>query len=234
MLPVFAERTNKTAQPSVKEGQYNGSEIVTGGKLAYLPIPIGREDYAFLQSIGKVTSIVIGYFMEGDRRIVWITDSNGDGTVDDGMIYYPENGKTSRIQNFSKEYTPEKFKKMKQDIISGKSQDLKLNPEGTLYLKKIVEAKSGLVKKVRYRNGFRTFVNDPDDPSTHRVMFYYSNNVKSGGGSDLVFEVFYHNQGTNMVSPVINCNVYCKDSYDPVVIEAVDDLSKFTSTYFGD
>ena len=35
-------------------------------------------------------------------------------------------------------------------------------------------------------------------------------------------------------APVISCNVYCKDSTDPVVVETVDELSKFTGSYFGE
>jgi len=233
-MSAFAERLNKTIMPSTKEGKYNESNPITVGQLPYLPIPSGREDYAFLQSIGKVTNVVIGYFMEGERRIVWISDSNSDGTVDTGMIYYPETKKISKVQDIQKDYSPDKFAALKKEIISGQSKNLTLNPEGALYLKKIIESKSALVKKVRYRNGFRTLVNDPDDTTTHRVMFYYSNNEKSGGGSDLVFQVYYHNQGPSMIAPVIPCNVYCKDSSDPVVVEAVNELSKFTGKYFGE
>ncbi|HEY1407140.1 MAG TPA: hypothetical protein VF857_11070, partial [Spirochaetota bacterium] len=214
--------------------KYQETDLITAGKLRYLPIPLGKENYAFLQSVGKVSNIVVGFFKEGEHRIVWISDENGDGTVDTGAIYFPDTGKIARIQNLGTEYSPETFKKMKLEIITSEKSDLTLNPEGSIYLKKIIESKSNLVKKIRFKNGYRAFVNDPDDPNNHRVIFYYSNNEKAEGGSDLAFEVRFHNNGSQMIRPVITYNVYCKDSVDPVVIDVVNDLTQFTKKNFGE
>jgi hypothetical protein len=234
IFPLMAERLNNKIQSSVKEGRYEESDTLIVGRLPYLPIPSSKEDYAILQAIGSVTNIVIGNFKSGERKVIFISDTNADGTVDSGAIYYPDTKKLAKITQPAKDYPADLFKKMKLEIINGVSEDLTPNAEGSVYLKKLLESKSGLLRKVHYRNGYRTFINDPDDPKLHRVIFYYSNNQKANGGVDLAFEVVYRNVGSQMIAPIVKYSVYAKGSTDPVIAEVVNDLFAVTTKFFGE
>jgi hypothetical protein len=234
IFPLMAERVNTRILTSVKEGKYEESDLLIIGRIPYLPIPSTKEDYAILQAIGKVTNVVIGRFKSGEREIVFLSDENNDGTVDRGVIYYPDTKKLAKITQPAKDYPAEQFKRMKLDIISGVSEDLTPNAEGSVYLKKLLESKSPLLRKVHFKNGFRSFINDPDDPKLHRVIFYYSNNQKADGGVDLAFEVIYRNVGSQMIAPVVKYSVYAKGSTDPVIAEVVSDLSAVTAKFFGE
>ena len=234
VMPLHAEKKAIKLMSTVKEGKYDATDQISAAKLAYLPIPGTKEDYVIFQSIGKVSTLVIGRFASGEKEIFYISDTNGDGKVDEGTTYFPDIKKFRAVAQVAQQYTPEKFKQMKLDVINGVRGELNPNQEGVSYIKKNVEKRSDIVKKTRYKNGFRVFINDPDDQNLHRAIFYYSNNKKSTGGADLAFKVEYRNVGTQMISPIINYNVYCKDSDDPVVAEVVDDLSKFTAQYFGE
>jgi hypothetical protein len=234
MFPVFAEKKGVKIQSTIKEGKYNETDILTASKLPYLPIPGTKEDYVIYQSIGKVSNIVIGRFSGGEKEIIFLSDDNGDGKVKTGSIYYPDLKKFKTIAQPNIEYPAERFKKLKLDVINGVQGEVTPNREGSDFIKKSVDKRSDLVMKVRTKNGFRVFVNDADDSNIHRAIFYYSNNRKSGGGADLAFKVEYNNVGNQMVSPIINFCVYCKDSEDPVAFEAVDDLSKYTAKFLGE
>jgi hypothetical protein len=234
LVPALAERKSSNVMSSVKEGKYNESDRLTVGKLRYLPVPNTKEDYVILQSIGKVTSLVIGHFKDSAREIIILTDKDSDGKVDSGKVYDFDENKITNIPNVATEYPPDKFRKMKLDVMNGVRGSVFPNPEGAIYLKKMLEDKTGMVKKSRHNNGFRIYVNDPDEPSRFRAVFYYSDNRKGSGGVDLAFELMYNNIGNQMVSPVISYNVYCRGSFDEVVTEMVEDLSKFTVSHFND
>ena len=232
-LPGFAEKKGKI-QPSVKEGKYIETDQVTAAKLPYLPIPSAKEDYAFLQSLGSASSIVVGHFSDGEKQITLVSDTNGDGKVDVASIYYPDIKKYKTYSQADKEYPADKFKQMKESIIRGVKGDLNPNVEGADFVKKMAEKKNNIVVKVRFKNGFRVFINDSDDANIHRSIFYFSDNRKSGGGADLAFRVEFHNVGPLMVSPIINYGVFCKDSTDPLIAETVTELSAHTAKYFGE
>jgi hypothetical protein len=234
ILPASAEKSSNKIMSTVKEGKYNEKDPITASKLMYLPIPSTKEDYAILQSEGKRTSIVLGRFKTGEKEIQLVADENGDGKIDTLVTYYPDTRKTVRNPQPSTVYSSEQFRKMKTDIINGVRMDLSPNPEGAAFIKKIIEGKSNIVKKVKFKNGYKVFIDDPDDMKTHRAMFYFGNNKKAGGGGDLAFEVRFHNVGSGMLSPIVNFSVYTRDSLDPVVIETVDDLVAYTAKNFGE
>ena len=73
---------NRADQSQTKSGKYVPSDLVTKSKLKDMPVPHALEDYALLQSIGKVTNIIIGDFKSGENKITLITDKNADGEVD--------------------------------------------------------------------------------------------------------------------------------------------------------
>lgn len=231
---LYGERNVSASTSQIVEGRYNESDVITAGVLRTLPVPKSNQNYAIYQSIGKVTNIVLGQFKAGENQIVLLSDIDSDGKVDKGFIYSTYDKKTIKINGLSKVYTEEKFKKMKLEILNGESSDMNPNPDGANYLKKLIQNKSPLIRKVKFKNGYKVYINDPDDESKHRAMYYYSNNQRSTGGVDLAFQVLYHNVGSQMISPIISYNVYCNDSDDAVAAEYVDELSKMTKTMFGE
>ena len=233
VLPASAVKKGNI-QPAVKEGKYIETDPLTVAKLPYLPIPNTKEDYALVQSLGKTTSVVIGRFADGEKQVVFVSDSNGDGKVDISTVYYPDQKKFRTSSQPEKDYPADAFKKMKQDIILGARGEFNPNAEGSDFVKRIVEKKNNIVVKVRFKNGYRVFVNDSDDANIHRAIFYFSDNRKSGGGADLAFNVSFRNVGPLMVSPIITYGVFCKDSEDPVVLETVTELSSYTAKFFGE
>jgi hypothetical protein len=218
-------------KPSVEKGRYCESDILSPAKLAYLPIPITKEDYAFLQSIDTQTSIVIGHFSSGDRTITLITDKNSDGKVDDVTIYLIDLDRISKVSNPEKEYPAEKFAKMKREIIEGSKVDLNPNAEGAVYLKKIISSNSSVAQTVKQKNGYKIYLYDSDRQSLHRVTFYFADNAVCG--SDLVFEVRYTNVGTLNICPAIKYSVYCRDSKDNLICDIVKDLSSYAGQRFS-
>ncbi|MGL4368795.1 MAG: hypothetical protein ACRCUT_03870 [Spirochaetota bacterium] len=124
LFPAAAAKKPQKVMPTVKEGKYNETDLLTASKLPYLPIPGTKEDYAIFQSIGKVSTIVIGRFSQGEKEIVYLSDRNGDGKVDEGSSYFPDIKKFKAIGNPGGEYPAERFRKMKMDIINGISGEL--------------------------------------------------------------------------------------------------------------
>jgi hypothetical protein len=225
----FAEKAVTRIMPPDGEGSYGETDKLSVNKISKLPVPNSREDYAFIQSIGNETCVVLGLFKGNDRRIIMITDSNNDGKADGVATYYADTRRTVVSKTPAKDYSEDQLKKMKQDIINGVQGEVFPNPEGSAYLKKVINGKPGSYKRARFKNGYKIFVDDPDILDLHRVIFYYSNNTRSGGAADLAFEVVYNQVGPQMVSPVIKFSVYCKDSTDPVVQETVKELLDYTS-----
>lgn len=214
----------KSIQSSIEKGQYIPSDLVTVQNLIRLPIPYSNEDYAFYQSIGKISNIVIGNFKHGERKITLITDKNADGKVDLVADWFIDLERIDIHGNPDKYCSAEKFVKMKENILIGKSESLSPNPEGLSYLKTLLKTTGNIT---RVRHGFKVFGDDTDQKSKRRVSYYYSNNGVHG--VDLAFEVKYYNLGTKRVSPPINFAVYCKNSFDPFTIEMVKKLLKETN-----
>lgn len=226
---AFAEKASNKIQPADIDGSYSETDKISVNKISQLPVPNSREDYAFLQSIGSETRVVLGFFKTGDRRIVVITDKNNDGKADSVATYYADTKRTVVSRTPETDYSEDHLKKIKQDILDGVRGEVNPNPEGITYLKKIISGQTGIFKRSKYKNGYKIFIDDPDVKDFHRIIFYYSNNQVSGGGADLAFEVVYNQIGPQMVSPVIKFSVYCKDSTDKQILESVKDLYDSTS-----
>ncbi|HEY1406383.1 MAG TPA: hypothetical protein VF857_07225 [Spirochaetota bacterium] len=222
MAVGYAEKGINNLLPSVSKGKYDARELVSSEKLPYLPIPSSNEDYAFIQSIGPVTNVVLGQFKSGDREIVLITDRNSDGKVDAASMYSVDNKFIKRLDISQKEYSEENFKKMKTEIINGTRGELSPNVEGSLYLEKLISEKSKVIKITKYKKGYMLYINDPDEGNTNRAKFYFADNANGGG--DLAFEVNYINVGKQRIRPVISYSVYSNNSSDPVVIDKVKEL----------
>lgn len=207
---------------SVKKGSYTPDRALSLKDLRYLPIPESSQNYAFMQSIDAITSVVIGDFVSGDRIITLIQDKNSDGTVDLVVYWYVDTERFRYDANPAKTYSQENFKKLKDDIIRGVQGKINPNEEGLSIIEKLYQG-SGNIQ--RWRNGFRVTSFDPDDIHKERLNYYFS---VSADGADLVFEVIYVPRNNIRVSPVINEGVYCKNSKDPYINEITKKLIEDT------
>lgn len=217
--------TVRPIQSNIAKGQYIPKIIVKISDLRNLPVPSTNEDYAFIQSIDDVTNIVIGNFTTGNREIILIQDKNSDGKVDLVVRYYVDKKRYRYSSKPSEEYSDEKFKKLKDNIISGKREDVTPNKEGREYIR-VLEQDADRIR--RWKNGFRVFMVDPDDDRFSRISFFFST---SNHGADLVFQVKFRHQGVARISPIINYGVYCKNSKDPhlkkVTMDLIAEAKKF-------
>ncbi len=209
----------KPIQYNVAKGQYIPADFVDVAKLKKMPIPATNDDYAFYQSIGKRSNIIIGRFSVEPKMITLITDLKGDGTVDHVYHWYVEENKLKKETHPEKYCSAERFARMKEDILSGKSDMTIANKDGIRYLMKLIQNQEGIRS---IKNGYRVSMIDTDDPSQERVVYYYADN--NYNGVDLVFEVKYYNLGLGKVSPIVNHSVYCKGSFDPFAQKIVKQL----------
>ncbi len=218
-------RTKRPIQSNIARGQYIPKIPVKITDLRNLPVPSTNEDYAFIQSIDKLTNIVLGKFMSGRREIVLIQDKNADGKVDLVVQYFVDKKRYRYSSRPSAHYSKEKFRQLKDDIINGKRNGIAPNKEGRAYIK-VLEQDADRIR--RWKNGYRVFMLDPDDDRSARVTFFFST---SNDGADLVFEVKYRHQGVARISPIINFGVYCKNSKDPYLKKITADLIKEAKKY---
>jgi len=217
-------------QPSIKSGKYIFRERIVLKNLRTLPIPYSNKNYAFLQSLDKECNIVVGSFTKGFRKITLFKDKNVDGKVDQ-VVHWFVDRKKYKIEPRPGEFcSPEKFKKMKEEIITGKTGSLFPNPEGTEYLMSLLE--KGLVKIAKMRNGYLVVMPDQDNMASERIKYSFSDNANRG--VDLVFEVRYWNRGSVLESPIIRYSVYCKNSKDGFISGKVKELIKITADHCPD
>ena len=219
--------TRKRAELSqTKYGKYIPSDIITKTKLKDLPVPQSLENYAFLQSIGKTTNIVIGDFESGENIITLITDTNADGTVDFVSEWNLELKKFREYPKPAEFITKEKFLQLKKDIFYGNYSDkLKPNREALTFLSKIMTERATRMMRVNKNNqGYMISVQDADDTKRNRLTFSFSDN--GNRGKDISFEVVYRVVGEYDVIPVIRYGVFCKNSFDPYVLEIINDIKK--------
>ncbi|HPO45931.1 MAG TPA: hypothetical protein PK875_09050 [Spirochaetota bacterium] len=227
-VDVGAQGVRKPLQHNIVSGKYIHNDLVTISSIKHLPIPATNEDYAIFQSIGRVSNVIVGRFKTGTRQIVLITDRDADGKVDFACVWNVDSGSVDITPKPDTVYADAQFRQMKEDIVNGKSGLVSPNPEGAGYLQVLTEKPSNIVKM---RNGFRVSGFDPDVAGLERVNYFFSDNGVHG--ADLAFEVKYNNMGQVRVSPIITVWVYCKNSYDPFVLETVKKLNAETaSRYF--
>ncbi len=201
-------------QRSVKSGHYVPSELVTASKLRELPIPYSNRDYALYQSIDKISNVVIGSFAAGEQIITLIQDKNADGKVDIVVHLEVDQNKIYYNQAPDKYCGVEKFKKYKEDIINGNTENISPNPEGVAYIKELIKTPRN-IKKANY--GFRVSKTDIDEPLKEKVSYHFS--YRKISGANIYFVVNYYTKGIGRISPIINHSVYCKNSKDPFAIE---------------
>jgi hypothetical protein len=163
--------------------------------------------------------------------VTLITDVDGDQEVDTVIHYYFLEDKYLKESEPRKLYPKESFIKIKTDIINGaKSEKINPNLEGAVFLKKLVSARSKKAEVSKAKQGYSIKVVDADETNLTRLLFMFSDNGVYG--VDLVFFVAYNNVMETRVQPVIQYSVYCQNSTDPVVKEAVTSLLKLTSDNF--
>lgn len=214
-----------SVQRNIERGAYIAKSPVKPGDLKHLPVPLTNEDYALLQCIDDKTSIVIGIFRNGHRRLVLIQDKNSDGLVDRIVTYYIDLNRYKYSARPGAAYPREKFKKLKEDILTGQQGEITPNREGLKYINAL-QKNSGLVQ--RWRNGFRIFLKDEIDDMTDRMNFYASMNPK---GADLIYQINYRNAGVARVSPIINYTVFCKNSKDRYIKKMTRQIIKNASSH---
>jgi len=212
-------------QANVERGVYIAKIPLKISDLKKLPVPKTNEDYAFIQSIDVETNVVIGKFKAGQREITLIQDRNSDGKVDLVVRYFVDRDSFKYSARPRNEFTEEKFKKLKEDILNGKQDEVNPNKEAIEYIK-VLQQNSDRVR--RWKNGFRVFLVDADDETSEQMNFFFS---ISSSGADLVFELNYRNQGVTRMSPIINQSVYCKDSKDPLILEVTKQLIKEAANF---
>lgn len=220
---------NTSIQTSVKSGSYNAREILTISSLRLLPVPRTNEDYSLLQSIGKVTSIVIGSFSTGEKSITLVQDKDSDGKVDFAATWFVERQRFQVYSQPEKRYPEDKFKKMKEDIFYGRSGDVIPNQEGIDYMLELARHPENVRK---WKQGYQVFMLDTDDPSRVRVDYSVSNN--GDPGADAVFIVNYRNLGAARVSPIITRGIYCFGSHDPFIKEMTKKLTESVAKAYGE
>lgn len=227
-IDVVSRTKGRPIQSNIEHGTFVPGDFVTPRKLESMPVPNSNENYAIYQAIGKKSNIVIGNFRSKERTITLITDSNVDGKVDIVAHWLVDLNRID-IEPKPNEYcNQEKYAKMKEEILNGKSDTISPNPEGLLYARQLMKTPSNITK---VRHGFRISMKDTDEPTMVRVSYFFSHHPVDG--ADIAFHIKYYNLGTGRVSPIINHTVYCKKSYDPFVIETAKKLIKETAKYYS-
>ncbi|MBN2434156.1 MAG: hypothetical protein JXK07_02680 [Spirochaetes bacterium] len=213
---------NGKIQSVVSKGTYVPADPIKRALLPKMPVPASYEDYAILQSIDETTNIVIGKFSQGIRRITWISDNNNDGKVDTLIHYFTDDNNFHVVTSPEKIYSTEAFNELKLDIINGSQKKIASNKEGINFYKVLMEKHPEMITVAKDKKGYRINLIDPDDRGRVRATLSCSNNGING--NDLVLQLNYRHRGNAMLSPVIVYGVYCSNSKDPVVKEAVSDI----------
>ena len=212
---------------NVAKGTYIPNDPVGTHNLQTLIIPSSNNDYAFFQSIGTRSSIVIGNFKADKKFITLIQDENSDGKVDLVVHWYPETKVYMKEKEPDKYCTADQFKKMKEEIIKGKYNSDNPFSDSLVLLDDILKDSSNIS---RSNNGYRVVFMTSDKPIQERAIIYLSNNgIK---GNDLIFEHNFYAVGPNKIKPIIKWIIYCKDSKDPYLGELVKELYAKVSKNF--
>ena len=88
-------------------------------RLKLFPVPDDGRNYFFLLSVDDITQIVIGDFMQGEKRIILINLGSDYNTIKSVTEYYPRSRKLiTRKDSTSKFFTTD-VSRLKKEIISG-------------------------------------------------------------------------------------------------------------------
>ncbi len=198
---------------------------LTEDRMKYFPVPEGNINYVFLQSIENDTTIVIGDFSGLDKKIIMITDKNGDNTIDSVIEYYPLTKDLKKRNETQSKFFNKDIAKLKRDII-----------DGTIYKGNYTDNMKSLKTLESILNnpdtnsfsaeiyGFNIRFFETDERQRHSALFAYG---KNAGGYYLQFKTeYYRKDFKTEQKPVLKYSVYCKDTNDPVVKETVENLFK--------
>ncbi|MCP4130253.1 MAG: hypothetical protein GY754_04660 [bacterium] len=216
-----ATKKGMPIQSRIASGVYVHTNILRISDIRNLPIPKTNVDYAFIQSLDTICNVVVGKFTTGHKEIIIYKDKNVDGKVDIIAHWYVDRKKFKFEPDPNKFCPPEEFKKMKEQILQGTTGKLNPNEEGIQYLNVLFQD-SGNIR--RWYNGYLVTGLDPDDESSQRVVYFFSDNQVRG--VDISFIVKYVNRGLVRESPIIKYAVYCKDTKDKYLIDTVKKLMK--------
>jgi hypothetical protein len=239
LIPVLLSSQNKIdIVTEIESGTYVQDDLVTVEKLRLLPVPKSKNNYAFFQSIDNKSNIIIGNFNANESMILLIQDSNADGKVDIVASWYPGTKKQVIESDPGEFCTIDKFKILKEVIFNGKTEKIilgrkdliiKPNPQGISRYEQIINGESNIVK---YKQGLRVTLIDPDDRTKEMEVYSYSQN-DSDKSADVTFKIIYSYKGNNRVNPIINFSIYCSKSHDPFVIETVKQLREISKKYYN-
>jgi hypothetical protein len=198
---------------------------LTEDRIRYYPVPADGINYIFLQSIEKDTSIVIGDFTGVEKKIILINDKNNDNTIDSVFEYYPLTKDLKKRTDSKSKFFNKDIAKLKRDII-----------EGTVYKGNYTDDMKSLKTLEAILNnsdtnslnaevyGFNIRFYETDERKKNSALFTYGKNAE---GYYLQFKTeYYRKDYKTEQKPVLKFSVYCKDTYDPVVKEVVEDLFK--------
>jgi hypothetical protein len=235
-LNADSSQRGEQVQTRIEKGNYIPGELVSASNIKLLPVPFSTNDYAFYQSLKKVSNVVIGRFKTGEKEIILIQDNNVDGQVDMVAHWFIDLDRTDREGEPDKYCTAENFKKLKELIVNGKSEAVMLggqnitispNKEAIPEMEKLLKTPSNVTK---FKQGLRVKKIDTDERSKEIMLFSYSINTDDGS-ADLAFDIKFNQVGKSRISPVINYGVYCLKSQDPFAIETVKKLSEGSAKY---
>jgi hypothetical protein len=198
---------------------------IDNDRLKHFPVPEDGRNYFFLLSIENATQIVIGDFMQGDKKIILINLDSDYNTIKSVVEYYPGKNKLRvRKESESKFFTTD-IAKLKKDIISGaifknnSTDDMKSYDS----LENVFR-ENDTSKVFPDVYGFNVKLADIDETHRYSAMFTFG---KAIHGYYLQFKTIYNKKTySTEITPVLKYSVYCKNTNDPVVKEYVENLFK--------
>jgi len=194
-------------------------------RLKLFPVPEDGRNYFFLQSIDDMTQIVIGDFMQGEKRIVLINLAGDYNTIKSVIEYQPRTKKLLRRKHSESKFFTTDIAKLKKDIISGSIFKNNSTDDMRSYdsLEPVFrENDAGRVFPDVY--GFNVKVSEVDHENRYSAMFTFG---KASRGYYLQFKTLYYiKTATTEMKPVLKYSVYCKNTHDPVIQEYVENLFK--------
>jgi hypothetical protein len=204
---------------------------ITKEGLKLLPVPEDYKNYFILQSFEKITIVVIGDFGGQEKVICQIIDRGSDGSVDEINEYYPDTDTYGRPDKPTTRLFSG-YPEIKKEIIEGKvfrdpkqnNKDVYTHEMASLPILKD-KIKEGRYVTRRGANGRYVRYIDPDIKSSTMADFFFG---KDNGSYSLQFRTLYYKNGTIRIEPVLQYSVFCRGSHDPVVVEYVESLLKYT------
>lgn len=198
------------------------SDLINSKKLRMLPVSKDFRNYFILQSINDQTNVIVGDFVGSERKIVLLEDYNSDNTIDKTYEYYPDRPDSNRLIPLSKSTSDLCYDilQMKKDIISGAI----FTKNYTYTMRSMNELVYKLKKGediFKYEHGYTVKIYDPDSRSTIMSDFFFG---RKDGRYFLQFKTEYYKLFNNKIKPLVPQSVYCVNSKDAVVKEAVEKL----------